>query len=79
VRGAVVRGALGVFRAYQADVVHVAMDEHGLVPAALRDAIAVTRASGRTIKFLYTIPNYQKPRGVSLATSRRAEIPTTQE
>ena len=67
-------GALGVFRAYQADVVHVAMDEHGLVPEALRDAIAVTQASGRTIKFLYTIPNYHNPAGVSLATSRRGEI-----
>jgi DNA-binding transcriptional MocR family regulator len=67
-------GALGVFRAYQADVVHVAMDEHGLVPEALRDAIAVTQASGRTIKFLYTIPNYHNPAGVSLATPRRGEI-----
>ena len=67
-------GALGVFRAYQADVVHVAMDEHGLVPQALRDAIATTRAAGRTIKFLYTIPNYHNPAGVSLAPQRRPEI-----
>jgi DNA-binding transcriptional MocR family regulator len=67
-------GALGVFRGYQADVVHVAMDEHGLVPQALRDAIAATRAAGRTIKFLYTIPNYHNPAGVSLAPARRGEI-----
>jgi DNA-binding transcriptional MocR family regulator len=67
-------GALGVFRAYQADVVHVAMDEHGLVPRALREAIAVTRAAGRTIKFLYTIPNYHNPAGVSMAPARRPEI-----
>ena len=33
-------GALGVFKAYQCDVVHVEMDEHGVVPSALRDAIA---------------------------------------
>ena len=33
-------GALGVFKAYQCDVVHVEMDEHGLVPSALREAIA---------------------------------------
>ena len=67
-------GALGVFRAYQADVVHVAMDEHGLVPQALCDAIATTRAAGRTIKFLYTIPNFHNPAGVSLAPQRRSEI-----
>lgn len=67
-------GALGVFRAYQADVVHVAMDEHGLIPQALREAIATTHAAGRSIKFLYTIPNYHNPAGVSMAAERRPEI-----
>ncbi|CAN5277502.1 PLP-dependent aminotransferase family protein [soil metagenome] len=67
-------GALGVFRAYQTDVVHVAMDEHGLIPQALREAISATRAAGRSIKFLYTIPNYHNPAGVSMAASRRPEI-----
>src|SRR3954471_2951153 len=67
-------GALGTFAAYQADVVHVAMDDNGLVPAALREAIAAVKASGRTAKFLYTIPNFHNPAGVSLAESRRDEI-----
>ncbi|HET6652433.1 MAG TPA: PLP-dependent aminotransferase family protein [Nocardioides sp.] len=67
-------GALGVFRAYECDVVHVAMDADGLVPAALRDAIATCRAQGRRIKFLYTIPNYHNPAGVTLTAERRTEI-----
>jgi len=67
-------GALGVFRAYQCDVVHVEMDRDGLVPAALREAIATCRAQGRRIKFLYTIPNYHNPAGVTLTAARRAEI-----
>ena len=67
-------GALGVFRSYECDVVHAEMDEHGLVPEALRQAIANTEAAGRRIKFLYTIPNYHNPAGVSLSTSRRAEV-----
>ena len=32
-------GALGVFRAYECNVVHVAMDDEGLVPSALQEAI----------------------------------------
>jgi DNA-binding transcriptional MocR family regulator len=32
-------GAIGVFRSYQADVVHVLMDENGLIPEKLREAI----------------------------------------
>ena len=67
-------GALGTFRQYEAQVVHVAMDEHGLIPGALREAITTTRAAGRKIKFLYLIPNYQNPAGVLLPADRRTEI-----
>lgn len=67
-------GALGTFRQYEAQVVHVALDDHGLVPAALREAIASVRATGRKIKFLYLIPNYQNPTGVLLPADRRTEI-----
>jgi 2-aminoadipate transaminase len=67
-------GALGTFASYQADVVHVAMDDKGLVPEALRSAIADVKASGRTAKFLYTIPNFHNPAGTSLADPRRDEV-----
>jgi DNA-binding transcriptional MocR family regulator len=67
-------GALGSFAAYQARVVHVAMDEHGLVPELLRDALRSLAAGGITPKFLYTIPNFHNPAGVTLAVERRAEV-----
>ncbi len=67
-------GALGVFKSFQCDVVHVEMDADGLVPEALEQAIATVRAAGRTIKFLYTIPNFHNPAGVSLSAARRPEI-----
>ena len=67
-------GALGTFSAYQAEVVHVAMDEHGLVPEALREAIAGVKAAGKRAKFLYTVPNFHNPAGVSLAEARRDEV-----
>ena len=67
-------GALGVFRAYECDVVHVEMDEHGLVPEALRQALDTCQAAGRRIKFVYTIPNYHNPAGVTLTAQRRTEI-----
>jgi DNA-binding transcriptional MocR family regulator len=67
-------GALGTFHQYEASVVHVEMDNNGLVPEALRQAITSVRASGRKIKFLYLIPNYQNPAGVLLPADRRTEI-----
>jgi 2-aminoadipate transaminase len=67
-------GALGTFAAAQADVVHVAMDGNGLVPEALRAALADVAATGRRAKFLYTVPNFHNPAGVSLIESRRDEV-----
>lgn len=67
-------GALGTFHQYEASVIHVETDDSGLVPQGLRDAIVSVRAAGRTIKFLYLIPNYQNPSGVLLPADRRTEI-----
>ncbi|MFM7500769.1 MAG: PLP-dependent aminotransferase family protein [Actinomycetota bacterium] len=67
-------GALGTFAQYEASVVHVEMDENGLIPEALRQAIKTLRYQGRRIKFLYLIPNYQNPAGVLLPADRRTEI-----
>lgn len=62
-------GALGVFQAAQARVVHVPMDEDGLIPEALEEAVGQYRA-----KFLYTIPTYQNPAGVTLSEQRRERV-----
>lgn len=67
-------GALGVFRAYEAEVVHVAMDEQGLNPVALQEAIDAVRAQGKTIKLIYTIPSYHNPGGISQGPMRRHEV-----
>ncbi len=67
-------GALGTFAQYEARVVHVEMDQSGLSPEALRNAIKTLRYQGLRIKFLYLIPNYQNPTGVTMPSERRAEI-----
>jgi 2-aminoadipate transaminase len=67
-------GALGVFQAAQARVVHVAMDADGLVPEALEQAIAEITRAGRRPKFLYTIPTFQNPAGVTLTDERRERV-----
>ncbi|HTL40867.1 MAG TPA: PLP-dependent aminotransferase family protein [Pseudolysinimonas sp.] len=66
--------ALTVFRSFQAEVVHTAMDADGMVPQALRETIARVRAEGRTIKLLYTVPSFQNPMGVTLSWQRRMEV-----
>ncbi len=67
-------GALGTFHAYQCQVVHVAMDDAGIDPVALRGALVSLRAAGKRVKFLYTIPNFQNPTGVTQTVERRRAI-----
>ncbi len=67
-------GALSTFASYEAQVVHVAMDDDGLIPDALGAAISVVKEAGRRIKFLYTIPNYHNPAGVTMSAPRRPVI-----
>ena len=67
-------GALGIFRSYECDVVHVPMDAEGLVPEALDEAISKVRNSGRTVKLIYTIPSFHNPAGITQPAQRRKEI-----
>ena len=67
-------GALNTFEAYQVQVEAVDMDDDGLVPELLEAKIAELQAEGKTIKFLYTIPNFNNPSGITLAPARRQRI-----
>ncbi|HQD22049.1 MAG TPA: PLP-dependent aminotransferase family protein [Arachnia sp.] len=67
-------GALGTFLSYQAEVVHVPSDENGIDPVALRETAARLKAEGKRVKFLYTIPNYNNPSGVTQPWERRLEV-----
>lgn len=66
--------ALTVFKSYQASVSHVQMDELGLIPEALEERILQLKAEGRTIKFLYTVPSFSNPAGVTLTWERRLRV-----
>jgi len=67
-------GALGIFRHYEAHVEHLVTDENGLDPADLEVQIKALRAEGRRIKFLYLVPNFGNPSGVTLTEERRHRI-----
>lgn len=66
--------AMVIFRSFQAEVQHVPMDENGLIPEALREHIARLKQAGKRIKFLYTIPSFHNPAGVTLSWERRLEV-----
>ncbi|WNM24480.1 PLP-dependent aminotransferase family protein [Demequina capsici] len=67
-------GALGVFRAREATVVHAPMDADGLIPSELDATLTRLKGEGRRVKFLYTVPNFHNPAGVTLSLERRPQV-----
>jgi len=67
-------GALGVFRARQAHIEHVYTDLEGISPEALNQTIERVQAAGKKIKFLYLVPNFANPSGVTLSADRRSKV-----
>jgi 2-aminoadipate transaminase len=67
-------GAVPTFSAYQADVVQVTMDRDGMQIDELRETLDRLDASGRRPKFIYTVPNFHNPAGVTLSLERRQAL-----
>jgi 2-aminoadipate transaminase len=62
-------GALQSFRAYQASYASVPLDEDGMIVELLEQRIVETHP-----KFMYVLPNFQNPGGVTLSTERREGV-----
>jgi 2-aminoadipate transaminase len=67
-------GAIPAFCSYQADVVQIAMDAQGMRVDELEDTLDRLEREGRVPKFIYTIPNFQNPGGVTMSLPRRRRL-----
>lgn len=61
-------GALQAWNAYGAEYVAVPADENGMVTSALEEALRTGP------KFIYVLPNFQNPTGVTLSLERRNQL-----
>jgi DNA-binding transcriptional MocR family regulator len=67
-------GGIGAMTSHQADVRHVPMDADGMRVDLLPDLLDRLQSEGRTVKYVYTVPNHQNPAGVSLSQERREQL-----
>jgi 2-aminoadipate transaminase len=67
-------GAVPTFGAYEAEVVQVRMDRDGMRTDELRRTLDELDSSGRRPKFIYTVPTFHNPAGVTLSYERRVEL-----
>ena len=64
-------GALQSFTAYQASYAGVPLDDEGMMVDVLQQKIVETHP-----KFMYVLPNFQNPAGVTLSKNRRERLVT---
>lgn len=67
-------GAVPTFSAYQAHVEQIEIDAEGMPIDALEATLDRLAAEGRRPKFIYTVPNFQNPGGVTMSLARRRRL-----
>jgi 2-aminoadipate transaminase len=67
-------GAVPAFSSYQADVVQITMDRDGMLVSELEEVLEQLERDGRRPKFIYTVPNFHNPAGVTMSLERRREL-----
>jgi 2-aminoadipate transaminase len=67
-------GAVPTFGAYQAQVAQIEMDADGMPIDELEVTLDRLQSQGRRPKFIYTIPNFQNPGGVTMSLARRRRL-----
>jgi 2-aminoadipate transaminase len=67
-------GAVPVFTSYQTETIQVSVDDDGMRVDEVEATIDRLAADGRRPKFIYSVPSFQNPAGVSLSAERRARL-----
>ena len=67
-------GAVPVFSSYQAEVVQIDMDADGMRVDLLEETLDRLEREGRRPKFIYTVPTFQNPAGVTMSLPRRKRL-----
>jgi 2-aminoadipate transaminase len=67
-------GAVPVFTSYQAETIQIAIDDDGMRVDELEATLDRLAAAGRRPKFIYTVPSFQNPAGVTLSAERRRRL-----
>jgi 2-aminoadipate transaminase len=67
-------GAIPVFCSYQADTIQIECDEDGMRIEELEAALERLDSEGRRPKFVYSVPNFQNPAGVTMSLERRRRL-----
>ncbi len=67
-------GGLGAFRSYGADMIGVPVDEDGMRMDILEQELERLQKRGTKPKFIYVVPDFQNPAGITMSEERRVRL-----
>jgi len=67
-------GAVPAFCSYEADVHQVSTDDEGMRIDELEELLSALAVAGRRPKFIYSVPSFQNPAGVTMSEGRRRRL-----
>jgi 2-aminoadipate transaminase len=67
-------GGINAFRAYEANLTGIPLDENGMEMDVLEDKIKAMLKEDITPKFIYVVPTFQNPAGVIMPEKRRKKL-----
>jgi len=67
-------GGLNAFSVYGARLKGITLDKNGIKPEELEETVIKLKSLGRKVKFIYVIPDFQNPSGITLPNARRLQI-----
>ena len=67
-------GGIGAFANYGATLTGIPFDNDGIQPDLVEEGDSFHTQRGEKVKFIYVIPDFQNPAGITLPESRRENL-----
>lgn len=67
-------GGISAFKSYGADLIGIHLDNKGMRADLLEQKLKELQAKGEKPKFIYVIPDFQNPAGITMPKERRLQI-----
>lgn len=67
-------GALNSFKSYEANIIGIPVDENGMNTSILEEKLKELDIKKIKVKFIYLVPNFSNPSGVTLNLKRRKKV-----
>jgi 2-aminoadipate transaminase len=67
-------GGIQAFNSFRANMIGATLDKQGMDTNAVENVLKANKTKNRRVKFIYVVPDFQNPSGVTLSRDRRQKL-----